>query len=253
MVFAPIFYLFSFFTLLDNNANVIVTAKNYPTKYIYLTFDDGPLFGTANCIDICTHEQVKATFFEVGLHQSRSDFGKALYNRILENKDFFDLCNHSFTHANNKYLYFYHHPIMAFEDFIKSKHSLMVSNNIVRLPGNAAWNTTLLKKSSNLVSPLVHKLDSAGLNVIGWDVEWRFNEKALPIGGPQKIVNMIDAAFAHNRTMTKDHLVILMHDHMFRTSADSTKLATMIGLIKANPNYSLRKISEYPGLINGGR
>jgi hypothetical protein len=253
MVIAPFFYLFTLFTLPTKSLNANVLGNDPSTKYIYLTFDDGPLPGTASCIDICTNEHVKATFFEVGLHQSRSLSGKAQYDRILQNKDLFDLCNHSFTHAMGKYVYFYQHPMMAFEDFMKSKSTLLVANNIIRLPGNSAWNTSLLKKSSGLVSPVVHKLDSAGFNIIGWDVEWSFNKKGLPVEGPQKVVNMIDSAFAHNRTKTKNHLVILMHDHMFRTTADSTKLANMIGLLKAKTNYSLRKITEYPGLINGGR
>jgi hypothetical protein len=253
MVIAPFFYLLTLFTLPNKSNFNIIPAREGETKYVYLTFDDGPLVGTSNCIDICTNERVKATFFEVGLHLSRSSSGRVLYDKILQNKGQFDLTNHSFTHANGKYKYFYNHPDMAFEDFLKAKTTLLVRNNIIRLPGNAAWNTSVLKKSSKLVSPVVHKLDSAGFNVIGWDVEWNFNKQGLPVEGPEKMVEMIDYAFAHNKTITKNHLVILMHDHMFRTPADSTKLANMIGLLKKNPNYSLRKITEYPGLINGGR
>ncbi len=264
MAFSPLFYFFTLFTLAINSSNAQVSVIesqtkrqvskfDNSTKYIYLTFDDGPLLGTSNCIDICTHQQAQATFFEVGLHQERAAFGKGLYERIIQNQSLFALGNHSYSHANNKYLYYYHHPDMAFHDFLKSKSTLKLENNIVRLPGNNAWNTTVLKKSSSLVTPLVHKLDSASFNVIGWDVEWRFNKKGFPIGSPQKMANRVDAAFASNHTSTKNHLVILMHDHMFRSPGDSLKLANLIGLLKTNPNYAFRKITQYPGLINGGR
>ncbi|MFY7979731.1 MAG: polysaccharide deacetylase family protein, partial [Sediminibacterium sp.] len=63
------------------------------TKYLYLSFDDGPLFGTSACISICENENIKATFFQIGLHQSRSNWGKKLYNRILSRPDLFLLCN----------------------------------------------------------------------------------------------------------------------------------------------------------------
>lgn len=32
------------------------------TKYLYLSFDDGPLFGTSACIAICENENVQASF-----------------------------------------------------------------------------------------------------------------------------------------------------------------------------------------------
>ncbi len=265
MIIAPFFYIFSLILLppSKNNTNVpkvIVQPTIAPeppvtkdTKFIYLTFDDGPLIGTSNCIDICLNQKIQATFFEVGLHQAGGPKAKALYNRILQNPDLFVITNHSYTHANGKYKDFYHHPDAAFLDFEKAQHSLNITNNIIRLPGNSAWNTTVLKKSSGLVKPVVQRLDSAGYNVMGWDVEWGFNKQGKPLESAEKLAQMIDSTFAHNHTMTKSHLVVLMHDHMFRTSVDSAKLATMIGLLKKNPNYQLRKITQYPGLKNGGR
>jgi len=64
---------------------------------------------------------------------------------------------------------------------------------------------------------------------------------------------MVDSAFVRNHTATKNHVVILMHDHMFKASEDSAKLVTLIELLKSNPKFQLRKISQYPGLKNGGR
>lgn len=258
MIFAPIFYILAHLFIPSNASSAIVPkpinkAPDNEIRYVYLSFDDGPLEGTSNCIDICLNQKVPATFFQVGRHQAMGNKAKALYNRILQNEAQFMIANHSYTHANSKYKYFYRHPGMAFEDFMQAQSSLAIKNNIIRLPGNNAWNTTSVKKASGLVKPIVHKLDSAGFNIIGWDVEWGFNKTGKPRQAPQIVVDMVDSAFAHNHTATKNHLVILMHDHMFRASEDSAKLVAMIGLLKSNPKYQLRKIAQYPGLKNGGR
>jgi hypothetical protein len=258
MIIAPVFYILAhlLFPNITSNAIVpkpIIKAPDSDVRYVYLSFDDGPLEGTSNCIDICLNQKVPATFFEVGRHQAMGNKAKALYNRILQNETYLMIANHSYTHANSKYKYFYRHPNMAFEDFMEAQSSLAIKNNIIRLPGNSAWNTAIFKKASGLVKPIVHKLDSAGFNIIGWDVEWGFNKSGKPRQDPQFVLEMVDSAFARNHTATKNHVVILMHDHMFRASEDSAKLVNLIELIKANPKFQLRKISQYPGLKNGGR
>lgn len=258
MILAPVFYIVVHFltSILPQNAIVANTAKpanQLNKRYIYLSFDDGPLNGTANCIDICLNERTPATFFEVGMHQAKSAYTKRQFRRIFRNDSLFVLANHSYSHAYSEYLYFYHNPKMAFNDFLRAKRKLNFKNNIVRLPGNSAWNTANVKYASNLVKPLVRKLDSAGFNIIGWDVEWKFNQFGRPLNSPQYVIKMIDSAFIKRETMTKNHLVLLMHDYMFGNSADSIKLVKMIGMLKSNPNYELRKLSQYPGLINAGR
>lgn len=218
-------------------------------KYVYLSFDDGPLPGTGNCVAICERQQVAATFFEVAFHQSRNSFGRNLYKKISSNKALFEIANHSYSHAfYGDYINYYHQADSALQDFLKAGKILQTSNNIARLPGNNAWNTAEVRRSSGLVRPLVKKMDSVGLNVVGWDMEWRFNKSGRPIDAPEKIAAFADSLFLHNKTKTKNHLVILMHDHEFRASADSAKLATMIALLKRNPHYQFRKLTSYPGL-----
>jgi hypothetical protein len=101
------------------------------TNYLYLSFDDGPLFGTSACISICEDENVHATFFQIGLHQSRSNWGKKLYNRILSRPDLFLLCNHTFTHTYGKYVQFYKQPDAALADFMHAADVLKTTNNIL--------------------------------------------------------------------------------------------------------------------------
>jgi len=225
-------------------------ASDSLTKHIYLTFDDGPINGTANCISICESEKVLASFFEIGLHQSRSKQGRKLYEQIKANESLFTLSNHSFSHAYGKYLWFYQHPDAATLDFLKGKAVLAPSNNLVRFPGNNAWDTKDAKKASWLVKPLAHRMDSLGWDVIGWDMEWRFNKHGKPIQSPETIALLVDSLFEHNQTKTKNHLVLLMHDHMFSAALDSIKLTKMIGLLKQRPHYQFEKITQYPGLKN---
>jgi len=253
MIIAPIFYILAHILFPLNTSSAIVPKLNQGLtdndfKYIYLSFDDGPMAGTSNCVDICLNQKVNATFFEVGLHQSKTNSAKLQYTRIAQNESLFDIGNHSYTHANSLYKYFYHHPNMAFDDFMKAHRALQIKNNISRLPGNNAWNTLQAKRASGLVRPLVQKLDSAGFNIIGWDLEWHFNKKGRPIQTAQNMADLVDTLFEHNQTMSKNHLVILMHDHMFRSSEDSAKLANMIGLLKQNPKYHFRKLTQYPFL-----
>ncbi len=217
-------------------------------KTIYLSFDDGPLTGTTNCIDICTREKVMATFFEIGWHQSRSSFGKKTYQRIVNNSSLFALANHSYSHASNNYLHFYLNPDSAVLDFLKAKSFLNPSNNITRLPGNNAWNLLGIKRSSSLVLPLVNKLDSAGFNIVGWDLQWRFNKMGRPIQSPAALAYTVDSLFNHQQTVTKNHLVLLMHDQMFRAPADSIKLEKFIQLLKQKGQYCFQKLTKYPGL-----
>jgi len=265
MAYSSIFYLFSHFLLqfLPHEAKGgelpvsqrAVTEIHQPVqdsllKHIYLSFDDGPILGTSNCIRICSNHKVAATFFEVGFHQSRSKEGQKLYQEIRQNDSLFALCNHSYSHAYGKYLPFYHHPKEAFADFMQAKELLLPKNNILRLPGNNAWNTLEVRRASGLVRPLVHELDSANFNIIGWDMEWRFNKKGKPIKSPEVIAALADSILRLNQTVTKNHLVILMHDHMFREPADSIKLDKFIALLKQNPHYRFEKLTHYPGLKN---
>lgn len=237
---------------------LVKSATNIPklkgdslTKYVYLSFDDGPLPGTNNCITICEQQKVMATFFEVAFHQSRNSYGKRIYNRIRANATLFEIANHSFSHAfYGDYLEYYHHPDSALADFKKAAGILNTNNNLTRLPGNNAWKTKNISKASGLVRPLVRKLDSVGMNVVGWDMEWRFNPLGKPITSPEKMAFIADSLFKHNHTKTKNHLVILMHDHEFRASADSSKLVTLIRYLQRDPNIQFRKLSTYPGLKN---
>ncbi|MDI9365287.1 MAG: polysaccharide deacetylase family protein [Flavobacterium sp.] len=218
-------------------------------NYIYLTFDDGPQNGTQACYNLCKQLGVKATFFMVGKHAS-SPKTNAIVAEIREAYPNFLLCNHSTTHASGHYKYFYQHPQMATEDFYAAQKSLNVPYKIIRLPGNNAWVLKDAIKASHLVDSTCILLNNAGYNVIGWDVEWNFNHKtANPVQKPQRMAYVVHGALAKpKRLFTKNHVVILAHDRMFRNANYTDSLAKFITILKQNPKNVFETIDHYPRL-----
>ncbi len=221
-------------------------------QYIYLSFDDGPQHGTLTCVELCKKERVKASFFMVGMHEAAKTDGRMIVNTIRNGYPEFLLANHSYTHANNKYLYFYHHPRLVEQDFLKAQDSLRVPLKIGRLPGNRAWVRKGEIKASWLVRPVARILDSLGYNVIGWDLEWNFNpHSARPVQTPEKLAAQVDSAFARNETHVRNHLVILSHDRMFQHPDEADSLEKFIRILKRNPKYVFETVDHYPGLKTG--
>lgn len=218
-------------------------------KYIYLTFDDGPQAGTMICYDICKELGIKSTFFMVGDHASDT-WGKQIVATIRNSYPYALLTNHSYYHAKNRYEYFYKHPVTAFEDFMRAQQSLQVPYKIIRLPGNSAWVRKNENKSSSLVKPVCKLLDSAGYNVIGWDVEWnfRYDGTSRPVQTAETMINMVKYALGNNNTHTKNHVVILTHDRMFREKQYADSLRKFIRGLQQNFNYVFETIDHYPGI-----
>lgn len=217
--------------------------------YIYLTFDDGPQNGTMQCFNLCKELGVKASFFMVGNH-ARDKWGKDIVSSIREAYPQILLANHSTTHANNRYHYFYTHPIMAAEDFYKAQESMNVPYKIIRLPGNTAWVSAAGIKSTGLVRPVCKLLDSAGYNVLGWDVEWhfRYDGTSRPVQSAEKIISQTNYAATEGNLYTKKHVMILTHDRMFRQPSDLDSLRKYIVALKSNPQYVFETVDHYPGM-----
>lgn len=223
-------------------------------KYIYLTFDDGPQHGTAGCYALCRREGIKASFFMVGQHELMKSDGKQIVAMIRDAYPHTLLANHSFSHANNKYRDFYHHPDAALMDFLHAEQVLAVPWKIARLPGNRAWVREGEIKATSLVRPVATLLDSMGYNVIGWDLEWAFRKKsARPVQTPQQLANQVDSAFAKMETHVPGHLVILSHDRMFNRPDDADSLAKFIHILKQNPKYVFETADHYPRLKKMGK
>jgi peptidoglycan-N-acetylglucosamine deacetylase len=222
-------------------------AYDSTKKYIYLTFDDGPQNGTMQVFDLCKKLGVKATFFMIGEHAA-DKWGRKIVSTIREAYPDILLANHSYTHANNRYVYFYQHHQMAEQDFYRVQDSLDIPYKIVRLPGNSAWATEKGIFASKLCKPVTKLLDSAGYSVMGWDTEWRFNQDGRPIQSAARILSEMQYALQRNTGHEKKHIVLLTHDRMFRASSDLDSLAHVIKELKKNANYVFETMDHYPGI-----
>jgi len=223
-----------------------IPLKQYDT--IYLTFDDGPQKGTAECLELCKKLKVKATFFIIS-NQIRGPKTKEIMYNMRKAYPEILVANHSTNHANGHYRNFYHHPEYAANDFFMAHDKLALKYKIIRLPGNSAWVTADSIKASSLVKPVCKLLDSAKFNVLGWDVEWDFNHRTqFPIQSPKMLFKEVDSAIIKGRSHTKHNLVILTHDRMFRDSSHLDSLAKFIKLLKKDSRFVFETLNNYPGL-----
>lgn len=217
-----------------------------PKKYLYITFDDGPNKGTKNVIKTIKQEQINATMFLVGEHIFGSKDQWFDFNEII-NDTIFEIANHSYSHAGNQFTKFYNDSILVLNDFNRMNDSLKRKLLIARTPGRNIWRTPTLNftdiKSSQKSADYLAKND---YKLIGWDWEWKSDEKNGLKQTGDKLFNEIDSLFLNNKTRTQDHLVLLTHDQYFKDSLSTKELEKFLQKIKTREDIVIRKIREYP-------
>jgi len=229
----------------------VVAPVKKKKKKIYLTFDDGPNKGTRNVLDIVKDENIPVTFFIVGEHVFASLNQKTTWDSLQMAKQI-EICNHSYTHAHNKYEEFYESPDSVVADFQRAHDSLDLKNNIVRTPGRNTWRIdslqfTDLKKSKAAVD----SLQKAGFIVMGWDLEWHYDHKEMTVkNSADELLKQIDSVFHHKRTKSPEHLVLLAHDQVYGKTKDSFELRQFIQKLKLKDEYELSLATNYPGASN---
>jgi peptidoglycan/xylan/chitin deacetylase (PgdA/CDA1 family) len=221
------------------------TSTNQPlTKYVYLTFDDGPLNGSQHVNDAVIKEAVPITVMLVGAHAEVRPTDVRLYRE----NPYIEMGNHSYSHANDHYQLYYSDPEGVLADFIKNRDSLRLENNIGRLPGRNMWRIN--GRSRNDISSGIEAADLLhrnGYSLFGWDLEWRHDSHtAEPIGTAEDIFNQMQQLLSKDRLFTPNHIVLLCHDEMFRNTYDESELKKLIELLKGRPNYKLVQLKDYP-------
>ena len=112
-------------------------------RIIYLTFDDGPLNGTSNILDVLEAEQVPATLFMVGMHAEAGASNKALVRRAKA-MPLVTIGNHSYSHAYNHYRHFYGNTEGVVADMLK---------RCEKGPADARVTKVTITKEGGLVPP----------------------------------------------------------------------------------------------------
>ena len=228
---------------------VVKNVVKKKRKTIYLTFDDGPDKGTKTVMDILKEEQIPATLFIIGQHVYGSRLQQQIYDSI-KGCNYFEIANHSYSHAfRNRFNTFYSEPDSAVHDFERCEDSMHFTSNIIRTPGRNIWRTQNITSTDMKASEVTaDSLYSKGFTAVGWDVEWHYNNDQKLIQTDSEMVNIIDSAFAHNKTKTYGHLVLLAHDRTFKTGDDSVRLRKFITALKQKDEYDFEVVSRYPGL-----
>lgn len=229
----------------------VISAKpeipDDPTKrYIYLTFDDGPNKGTENLLKIINKYQIPITSFIVGKHVYDSKTQANGLKNLEENK-LVELANHSYSHAENKYSEFYKNPEKVIHDFDRAKDSLKFQNKYARTPGRNIWRTSNINitdiKNSKVASD---ELQRAGYTLVGWDLEWKPDNKMKLKGSHQQMAKRVDSIFFNDLEKTSRHLVFLTHDQYLQDDDSVKELDLFISGLQNSNRFEFRKISDYP-------
>lgn len=217
-------------------------------KKLYITFDDGPNKGTRNVLQLLNEEQVPVSFFVVGQHVYGSREQQATWDSLQHNT-WVEICNHSYTHAHNKFAKFYSNDTAVVSDFERTQDSLKLNNRIVRTPGRNMWRTSTVNASDIMKSKAAaDSLYSNGFVVMGWDLEWHYNDSMKLKQTSDELVQQVDSMLTHNKTKTPDHIVLLTHDQTFVDSLSTASLRNFIKQMKTKQEYEIEFISKYPGL-----
>ena len=231
----------------NNKASALEPLRDTTTRYIYLTFDDGPLDGSEDIDDAVTKENIKINVFIVGQHAQSTKKMRRYYQLYLNNP-LIEVGNHSFSHAHNQYEKFYENPQNVFQDFLKCQDQLKIPNKYARQPGRNQWrlkDTSINDvRSGSQSADLLYK---NGFKVFGWDIEWQHDSKTgTPVQTVDDMIEIIEKRLNEKKTVRPGHLVLLSHDEMFRNGWEESELKQLIEKLKAKGNYRLEHLSKYP-------
>ena len=222
-------------------------------RRIYLTFDDGPLAGSENVLQVLFEEDVPATMFMVGLHVETRDGGRAVLKEA-RSLPRVSVGNHSYSHANNRYRNFYADSAGVIADLVRANAVLGLATPVAaRLPGRNVFR--LKHTSSEDLSLDVREwgkewldfelVGEAGFDLYGWDHEWTHYNDGKPVQSVDNLVKEIDSLFAYNRFVKPGKMILLMHDEMFQDKFDGKQnLQAFIRKLKQR-GYMFEPLSSY--------
>ena len=234
--------------------SVAAAAAEPPT--VYLTFDDGPLIGTANALGVVQEERVPAGFFMIGKHVDADASTRSWYEAVKA-EPLITLSNHSFSHANDNYHRFYASPACVVADFRKAVERLGIVMSPVpaRLPGRNTFRLPGISRDDPAFARTEHgaydAVGEAGFHLYGWDIEW-LRGQSSPRESAENVISQITHLFDGARTVVPGRLILLMHDQMFQSKASRDKLASLISGLKAK-GYAFGRIEDYLKGVTGLR
>ncbi|WP_269930608.1 polysaccharide deacetylase family protein [Aminobacter sp. HY435] len=226
-------------------------------RTIYLTFDDGPLNGTTNVLDVLEAENVPATMFMVGLHASSNQESKALVARA-RSMPLVTVGNHSYSHAYNKYRKFYADTEAVVADMVRANavlglempaHARLPGRNVFRLPNVSTNDLSIDRKEIGIEEPDYEFVAATGFWLYGWDHEWVHDGTGKPVQSVKTMISEIDHLFGGKvRFVRPNRLILLMHDEMFQDTFNGpANLTALIQGLKQR-GYKFGQIPDYDPL-----
>ena len=224
-------------------------------RTVYLTFDDGPLPGTSNILDVLEAEQVPATLFMVGMHAQASASNRTLVQRARP-LPLVTIGNHSYSHAYNHYRHFYGDTEGVVADMQRANavlglkpvvHARLPGRDVFRLPSMSKNDTSLGLAQEGREEPDYEFVAASGFYLYGWDHEWVHEDSGKPVQSVDHLVSEIDHLFGYGRFVKPGKMILLMHDQMFQDGFDGKKkLTDLIDALKLR-NYRFGTIADYDG------
>jgi peptidoglycan/xylan/chitin deacetylase (PgdA/CDA1 family) len=222
-------------------------------RTIYLTFDDGPLNGTSNILDVVQAEQVPVTLFMVGMRAEANAANRALLQRA-QSMPLVTIGNHSYSHAYNHYRHFYGDTEGVVADMLRANAVLGLKPAVrARLPGRDVFRLPNYSKNDNSLGPAeagredpdYEFVAASGFWLYGWDHEWVHENSGKPVQSVDHLVSEIDHLFVYSHFARPNKLILLMHDEMFQDAFDGkAKLTALITALKLR-HYTFGAIADY--------
>lgn len=217
-------------------------------KELYLTFDDGPLKGTENVLNVLKKEKIPATMFCIGrnarLHPDL--FRQELSIPALQ------IANHTYSHANGHYSRFYNNTFGVLSDVEHAqivlggrKYLRLAGRNVWRLPEVTRDDRAIIALRGSREVPKYNALSREGYFIYGWDVEWHFDHRSgHPVESPELLAARIEALYRHGQMAQRGKVVLLTHDFMFRSRHSTAELRRFIRLMKRR-GWQFKTIRHY--------
>ena len=204
------------------------SPANDNKKYIYFTIDDGPSKYSDEILEMAKEKNVKMTVFLIGMNMEWKAYDKQFND--YRKSPLIEMCNHSYSHANNHYNTFYRNPNGVLMDFYKNIVKLNLTNAIARFPGSPAWMLNGRQRNVQKTrKAAANLLKNKGFRIFGWDSEWEFSYRnGAPKGSAEQVMADIEMRLRTNDTFTKNHCVLLLHERMFQQKWEIARLITML-------------------------
>ena len=224
-----------------------IHSNTHNDKVIYLTFDDGPMRGTKNLLDVLTEEKIDATMFVVASNVVRNI---KYFKRELTTPNLM-VANHTYSHASGHYAKFYRNRYGVLAD-VEHAQLVIGGRQYLRLAGRNVWRIPSAKKDDRGIKKRQRRIEKRdydalakdGFFIYGWDVEWHFDRRGKMTTDAQKLADRIEAVYKRGRTIKKGKVVLLAHDFMFRTKESVSELRKFIKILK-NRGWRFEKIDKY--------